>query len=345
MSVATVRTMTLRVGILGAGQAGERQAVGFHAASDTTVVAVADLAQTRAAALAQRCHATAYADWREMVETEDLDIIAVCLPHNLHVEPAVMAAARGIHVMMEKPIAATLEDARRIIDVCRRAEVKLTVSFVHRFREEIRLLYDWLRDGDLGRPMLARETMNGQRGAHLPGWVERQEVAGGGVLMYSAIHGIDRLRWLLGSEVTQVTARTLTFEEQAEVEHGAAALLTFENGVAAALTTSAPAYPAKPTLWETEIFGTAGMARARTRYWAEMNGHAGQFHHDTQWCAEQLGEHYNFARQAEAFVRAVRDDEPLPVTAEDGLVAQEIVRAIYASAATGMPVTLKEEDG
>jgi predicted dehydrogenase len=330
---------------LGAGQAGERQAAGFQAVQRAAVVAVADLAPTRAAALAQRCHAIAYEDWQEMVAEEDLDIVAVCLPHNLHVEPAVMAAAQGIHVMMEKPIAATLADARRIVDVCRAEGVKLTVSFVHRFREEIRLLHDWLQDGDLGRPMLARETMNGQRGAHLPAWVERHETAGGGVLMYSAIHAIDRLRWLLGSEVTHVTAQTLVFEANAEVEHAAAALLTFENGVVATLTTSAPAYPAKPTLWETEIFGTEGMARARTRYWAEMNGHAGHFHHDTQWCAEQLGEHYNFARQAEAFVSAIHDDAPLRVTAADGLAAQEIIQAIYRSAATGAPVAVKDEGG
>lgn len=332
--------MMLRIGIIGAGQAGERQAAGFHGAEGAEIVAVADLMQPRADELADRYGAVAYTDWRQMLK-HGLDIVVVALPHNLHVEPATMAADLGVHVMMEKPLATTLDDARRIIDVCRDGGVQLTVSFVHRFREEIRLLHGWLHDGALGKPLMARETMNGQRGAHLPGWVEQRETAGGGVLMYSTIHGIDRLCWLMDADVTEVVAHTRVFEPEAEVEHAAAALLTFANGAVAALTTSAPAYPAQPTLWETEIFGTAGMGRARTRHWAEMSNSTAQLHHDTRRYAEELGVHYNFMRQAEAFIGAIRTGHPPAVSAEDALAAQEIVHAIYASADGGMPVALE----
>ncbi len=332
--------MSLRVGIIGAGQAGERQAIGFAEAAGSEVIAIADIERARAVALAQRFDAAVYTDWRAMLK-DGLDIVAVCLPHNMHVAPAELAADLGIHVMMEKPIATTIEDGQRIIDACHLRGVKLTISFVHRFREEMQLLHKRLRSGELGQPIMARETMHGQRGSHLPAWVEQRDVAGGGVLMYSTIHGIDRLRWLLASEVTRVTAQTRTFEPDAEVEHGAVALLTFANSAVASLMTSAPSYPAKPALWETEIFGASGMARARNRHWVEWSNAAGQERQNTRWCAEQLGEHYNFVRQAEAFITAIGDDAPPVVTADDGIRALAIVQAIYQSAASENTITLK----
>ena len=271
---------------------------------------------------------------------QGLDVVAVCLPHNMHVEPAVAAADRGIHVMMEKPIATTLADGRRIAAACAESGVKLTISYVHRYREEIQMLCGWLRTGQLGTPVMARETMNVQRGAHLPDWVERAQMAGGGVLMYSAIHGIDRLRWLLDDEVMSVTAQTRLLEDGAEVEHAVVALLTFSRGAIAALTANAPGYPVPPGHWETELFGTEGMARARTRAWAEISARTSRSRHDTRWCADRLGEHYNFVRQAAAFVDAIRTDSAPSVTAEDGLETLAIVETIYASAASNAPVAL-----
>ena len=120
--------MALRVGIIGAGQAGERHAVGFTACKGAKLVGVADVAKNRAATLAERFDAKAYTDWREMFNA-DLDIVVVSLPHNMHVAPAEAAAERGVHVLMEKPIATTMADAERMVEVCKEADVKLTISF------------------------------------------------------------------------------------------------------------------------------------------------------------------------------------------------------------------------
>ncbi|MEZ4639767.1 MAG: Gfo/Idh/MocA family oxidoreductase [Caldilineaceae bacterium] len=89
---------------------------------------------TAAETVAARVGATAVDDWRRLFDL-DIDVLVCCLPHNMHVEPTEAAAQQGVHVLMEKPIATTLEDARRIVDLCREAKVKLTTSFVHRFRE------------------------------------------------------------------------------------------------------------------------------------------------------------------------------------------------------------------
>ena len=269
-----------------------------------------------------------------------LDILVVSLPHNLHVAPTEAAAERGVHVLMEKPLATTLADAERIVQVCKGSNVKLTVSFVHRFREELQTARKWLEQGLIGTPQVVRETMGGQRGGHLPKWVTRKEIAGGGVLMYSAIHGLDRLRWLVGSEVVKVTAEARTYSPDTEVEDGVAALLTFADGAVATLSTNAPAYRAQPAHWDTELYGDKGLLRIRTRHFAELSNDSVQEHIDTAYLSEELGPHYNFARQAQAFVDAVRENREPVVTGEDGLRALELALAIYRSAELGQTVTL-----
>lgn len=326
--------MTLRVGIIGAGQAGTRHAIGFDQTETTTVTAIADLSPERATELAARFDALAYTNWRSMLEQE-LDILVVSLPHNMHVAPAEAAAQLGIHLLMEKPIATTMADGQRIIDVCKSAGVKMSISFVHRYREEVLRVKQWLQAGALGAPQTVRETMNGQRGDHLPQWVYSQESAGGGVLMYSAIHGVDRLRWLMESEVTTVTAQTRHYQDDSEVENGMIALLTFANGAVASHIANAPFYRAQPAHWETEIYGTEGMARLRTRQWAELSTNDQQERTETASLSEELGPYYNFARQAKEFADAIIEDRDPLVTGEDGLKALEVCLAIYRSAASG----------
>jgi predicted dehydrogenase len=158
--------------------------------------------------------------------------------------------------------------------------------------------------------------------------------------MYSAVHAVDRLRWLAGSEVTHVTANTHKLPPETEVEDAVVALLRFANGVSGTLMAAAPTYPAQPTIWESEVIGTLGMGRLRNRQWAQMSNREGQTHQDTHTTAKTLGEHYNFVRQAAAFVDAILTDSAPPVSGHDGLAALEIVLAIYAAARTGESVAV-----
>jgi UDP-N-acetylglucosamine 3-dehydrogenase len=134
--------MTLRVGIIGAGQVGERHAIGFAATEGATIAGVADIVEERAFALTERFGGVPLTDWQSLMDL-DLDILVVGLPHNMHVEPTEAAAEGGVHVLMEKPIATTMEDGRRIVEACRAAGVKLTMSFVHRFRDECQFARQW----------------------------------------------------------------------------------------------------------------------------------------------------------------------------------------------------------
>lgn len=329
--------MTLRVGIIGAGQVGERHALGFAATPGAAVTAFADVVPARAEAMAARFGARAFGSWQAMLRS-GVDAVVVCTPHNLHVEPALAAAELGVHVLMEKPIATTIEDGRRIVDACERAAVTLGVSFVHRFRDELQAAHAWIASGAIGRPLLASEVMNAQRGAHLPRWVAEREAAGGGVLMYSAIHAVDRLIWLLGQNVRAVTAHTQHFEPDTEVEDIVAALLVFDGGAAATLSTSAPVYRSAHARWETEIHGSGGMLRVRTRHWAELSSDADVLRVEAPGGGTPAQQHYNFARQAQDFAAAIAERRPPAVTGEDGLRALAVALAIYRAAETGATV-------
>lgn len=157
--------------------------------------------------------------------------------------------------------------------------------------------------------------------------------------MYSAVHEVDRLRWLVGSEVATVAGQIRGWDPHSEVEDGAVALLTFANGAVATLTANAPSYWAQPALWETEIFGTEGMLRIG-RGGVEVSSNRLQTRLETQTPASRLGEHYNFIRQAEAFVAAIKDGMEPVITPADGLESLRIVMAIYRSAETGEIITL-----
>jgi UDP-N-acetyl-2-amino-2-deoxyglucuronate dehydrogenase len=325
--------VSARIGVIGAGQAGERQALGFDAHPDARVVGVADLDLARAERLAGPLGATALADWRDLFAL-GLDVLVVATPHDLHVEPAEHAAAHGVHLVMEKPIATTLADAQRIVDVAREADLRLAVSFVHRFREESQRAKAWVERA--GTLQVGREAMSTRRTPAHPRWLTSARSAGGGVLMYSAIHGVDRLRWFFADEVAEVSARSRRYTpDNDEVEDGIAVLLAFEGGGCATLTANAPTYPADPTVWETEVHGDRAMVRLRTRGFAETSSADGAERYVAGGDEETARSHYNFERQAADVLAAIAAGRDPSVTGEDGLRALEICLAAYRSAELG----------
>ncbi len=324
--------MTLRVGILGAGQVAARHAEAYAQLDDVQVAVVADVDPARAGALARPLGAKAVTEWKRVLD-EPLDAVSICLPHHLHLEPAVAAAERGWHILLEKPIANTLAEADAIVNAARRGGVRLMISFVHRFREEWQTARAIIARGELGQPTMALDSLLSQGGRHVPAWVWRKAEAGGGVLMYGGIHAVDRVRWLLGSEVTHVYAQARTYSQETDVEDGLTAILTFANGATATLFENSPGYRVTPRHWATEVFGTQGMLRVWTREFVEFSS-------ETRAYRLNIERDDNFLRQAQDFVSAIREDRDPSVTGEDGRAALAIALAVYQSAATGHVVQL-----
>jgi predicted dehydrogenase len=326
----------LTVALIGAGQVGEWQGQAFVQLSpDVRIVGVADIDERRANELAATCGARAYADYHVLLEELTPDIAVICLPHHLHLEAGQAAAAVGSHILMEKPLAHTLEDAHAILDTCQQHKVLLTVSFVHRYRIEFKRAYELISSNQIGVPAISIDTFTFPGGTHVPGWVWQKHQAGGGILMYTGIHSIDRLRWLLDSEVEEVFARAVTYSQEGEVEDGLLATLMFANGCVASLIENQPSYLASANIWNTEIYGSKAHLRIKT-------GQCLEFTNDFQTYRLEVTRDDRFVAQAREFVAAVREKREPWITGEDGLRALEVAMALYRSAELGRAVSVKE---
>ncbi len=328
--------MTLHVGILGAGQAGARHITGFAALGNVRIDAVADPDPERAYREASRCGATPFQDWRDLLETSTaLDAVVVALPHHLHMEVACMAAARGLHVLMEKPMGTTVTEGLKIVEACDQAKVMLMVGYVHRFREEALRAREWIATGHIGLPINCAETIASPRGAHLGTWVNAPDHAGGGVLLYTGIHALDRLLWLVDSPISKVYGAIRRFSAASQVEETVAALLEFTNQATATFSVNGPTYPCGLTGWRSEIYGTKGVIRIQARHSVEIASAGLVRQVDVTNVAAKSGVHYNFQRQARAFVKAIQQGMDSPIPGQSGLSALEVCQAIYHKSLPG----------
>ena len=322
--------MTLNVAILGAGQAGGRHIDGFGAVEDVRITAVADADPDLARQEAGRCGATPFQDWRDALDgSPSPDAVVVALPHHMHVEAAWMASDRGLHVLMEKPMGSNLSEGRRIEATCRSAGVVLMIGFVHRFRDEAIIAKALIEAGHIGVPVNCLEAIASPRGSHLGEWVNSPILSGGGTLLYTGVHALDRLLWLVDSPLRGVHAATRTLTPEAQVEEAVTALLTFDNGAMATFNVTGPTYPAGGTAWRSEIYGTEGVIRIRARQSVEIAGHNLVQRIEVGNTAAAAGEHYNFKRQAKAFVRAIRNQDDSPIPGQDGLNVLKVCDMIY----------------
>jgi UDP-N-acetylglucosamine 3-dehydrogenase len=234
---------TLRAGVIGAGAiAAFRHLPEYAANPDVELVAVADPRLERAQAEAARFGGiAAYADYREMLAAERLDLVSVCTPNYLHAPATIDALEAGVHVLVEKPFATTLDDADAMIAAARRTGRVLMVDQNERFLPVHTTAKRILDSGALGRVLTFR-AFYGHSGPEnwtpTAAWFFTREQSLSGALGDLGVHKADILRFLLGCEVTEVAAFTGTLQKQAEVNDNAVLLLRFQNGAFGTLAAS-----------------------------------------------------------------------------------------------------------
>jgi predicted dehydrogenase len=276
-------------------------------------------------------------DLQALLDAGTVDAVIVCSPtaqHRAHIEAA---AAAGCHVLSEKPLATTVEDAALAVEACRRAGVQLHVAFVARFLPHVRRIKELLDAGSLGEVVGAR---TGNRGRpplppHYPAWITTPDQSGGGALIDHSVHLTDLLRHLTGHEVASVSAETGELLWSAGVEDCALLSLTFENGAVASLDPSWSVPAGNP--WDYDMFlrlvGTAGSV--------DLDDLA----ESVRLVSRRAGDGLRLvgfaddpdAAMIENFCASVRAAEPLAPSAsgEDGLRSLQVALAAYDSAAHG----------
>lgn len=323
----------MRVGVIGFGKAGRQHADAARRSGLAEVVAIADPAPAARLA-ADELGVPSWASYDEMLDAATLDAVIVSLPHAALPAAALAVAARGLHLLLEKPMAATSAEARAVVAACRAANVRLMVNFVHRFRAEYRQAHAAIRAGAIGRPVLIVEAMASGR-SDLPPWVWDHATAGGGMMMYNGIHSLDRLAWLAGSPIARVSGAMGTFCYPVADEDNAAATVTFANGALGVVIQHKSNAPATLAGWQSTVYGTDGGLRLTSGAGMELISDKERFTLQTTEDDRFLGAFREFA----AAVREGRDPSP---SGADGLRALLAVEALYEAARCGTTVEIGE---
>ncbi len=352
----------VRTGLVGCGKVGQIHAAALAGLPEALFVGVCDASPERAGAFAARTGARAYADVGAMLREAALEAVLIATPHPLHAEPAVRAAEAGVHVLVEKPMAASLTDCDAMLAAARRTGVRLGVISQRRLYEPVQRMKAAIDAGKIGRPALGVFTMYSWRDPSYyqsDPWRGTWSGEGGGVLVNQSPHQLDLLQWFLGpiAEVSGYWANVN--HPTVEVDDTAVAVLRFQSGGLGAVVTSVAQKPGIDT--RVHVHGTsgasvgvetdrgatfiAGVSKIAEPPLNDLWTIPGEEHLLARFQAEDRARfaqidatvHYH-ALQIADFLRAVREGRPPLVTGEEGRVVVEMFTAIYRSNRERRPV-------
>jgi predicted dehydrogenase len=300
-----------------------------------------------------------------MLRSKGVEAVCIATPHPLHAEPAVRAAQSGVHALVEKPLAAAVEDCDRMLEASQKAGTTLGVISQRRWYQPVLRMRAAIDAGRIGRPVLGTFVMYSWRDPSYyqsDPWRGRWDTEGGGVLINQSPHMIDLLEWLMDDQVAEVSGYWANLNHPSvEVEDTAVAVLRFARGGLGSIVSSLAQKPGIYT--KVHIHGSGGASvgvetdRGAT-FIAGMTAIAepplndlwtipGEEDRLAHFQAEDRAifqtidavDHYH-ALQIQDFLRAVIDSRPPLVTGRDGRRVVALVQAIYQSGREGTAVKL-----
>jgi predicted dehydrogenase len=330
----------MKIGILSfAHHHGEAYISNLRHLENVELIGVADDDLGRGQKLAKQYEAHFFPSYEALLDAKP-DGVIICTENNNHRPLVEMAATRGIHVLCEKPIATTYEDAQAIVAVCEKAGVLLMTAFPMRFSAPLLEIKSRLDNGDFGDVYCFNATNQGELPTKHRAWFVDPKLAGGGAIMDHTVHLVDIMRWFLGAEVDTVYARgnRIFHADEVEVETGALEMLTFSNQVFATIDASW----SRPPYWPTWGGLTFEMITQRGAVILDaFRQNLNIYNHDTQranWA--YWGSDMNHAMLDE-FATAIQKNRPPKVTGLDGLRAVEVTLAAYESLRSGQTERVK----
>ncbi|WJH34158.1 Gfo/Idh/MocA family oxidoreductase [Paenibacillus sp. CC-CFT747] len=231
--------MTYRAVVAGGGGIAVRHLEAMQEIEGLVPVAVAEIREERASELASQFRINAYTDYRVMIEKERPDLVIIALPHFLHKEASLFAAAQGCHILLEKPMALTTEECDDIIQAVRESGTILMVGHTQHYIAENLAAKDLVDSGELGELVMIQEVRHVPYDRpDRPGWFFEKSKAGGGILTNLGSHSIDKIQWLTGSPVTRVKASVHHGMNRGDVEGAGMAFLETAAGIPAVMVQS-----------------------------------------------------------------------------------------------------------
>lgn len=345
----SARGDVLRVALVGCGERGEGCSTAIARTSNMRLALTMDAEPARAEDLARRFNVPWTASFEEVLASDSVDAVVICTPHHLHAGQVAAAAGAGKHVIVEKPIATSLDSAVMAVEAARRTGVHVSVNLSYRYFPHIQEARSLIKAGVLGdlfgvslvfQTERFSDYWEGHTGRTASDWRMRRELSGGGILINVLFHHLDLMRFLPGEEIVEVACTHATLENPGEVEDSVALWVRYERGAVGTVNASTCVRGADVV--EFRLWGRDGhlsltppfqfyslriVDGRRPGRWHAVAGRRGVRQRDVEY----------FERTA----RCILKGDPPEVTAGDGLAVQALTDAAYRSAQTGQAVRVE----
>jgi predicted dehydrogenase len=315
----------------------------FGHATNARLVAVVSGNKEKAGRLAQQFHATShysYGEYAECLKNPEVEAVYITTPPGEHEKYAVQAAKAKKHVLCEKPLSTTVDACRRMVKACRDNKVLLMTAYRKYFEPGSVALKKIISSGELGRVDIIHTAFTEFRpaGDSTPDWMLKRKLSGGGPLMDLGVYCVNTTRWLVDEDPVQATAFQWTRDRKRfkEVEEGIAFRLNFSSGLVLQGTSS----------WGSVL--TSFIQVHGEKGWASLSP-AFAFEDDRRlsgkisgkWFGQEFTAIDEFALELDAFARCIRENRKPEPDGEQGMRDIIIIDAIYRSAKTGRPVSIR----
>ena len=352
----------VKTAVIGCGKVGHFHALAYQRCENSELVACMDGQAERARDFAAQYGVKSYTDIETLVRESGAEAVSICVPHPIHAAVAVECCRLGLHVAIEKPLAASLADCDAILQAADEAGVTGTTICQRRFYRPAQRVKKAITDGKLGRPILGTVNMLGWRDmayyASDP-WRGTWKGEGGGVLINQAPHQLDLLLWYMG-EIEELYGIWDTLNHPGlEVDDTAAAIIRFKSGAIGNIVVSNSQNPA--LFGNVRIHGENGASigvqtDGGAMFIAGMSG-IGEPPVNDLWTVQGEEDlldsfqredrdffrstdstHYFHVVQLQDFLQAILENRAPSITLADGRRTVELITAIYRSCRDGKPV-------
>jgi len=335
----------LNVGVIGVGVQGVSHVEIFQFLDNTRVVAIADVNEKRARSVARRFGVRkVFSDFHEMLEQNEVEAVSVVLPDHLHLEAGVSAARAGKHILMEKPLATTVEDGRKIVDAVKKAGVRFMINLSGRWLPALQGCKKDFEAGKLGDPVYAYYRLNNT--IYVPTGMLKSWSARTKLPFWLMSHTIDRVGWLWGTKVKSVYGLAksgVLLKQGYRTPDVYQASITYENGAIGNFESCWILPNTMPYMVDGKIeliFSKAAVMIDTSSTGMEI-ATPKKYSHPRMTYTNVTGKPTGFVTEAlRHFAESVLADKDPEPSAEDALHVLRATAAVVKSAETGRPVKL-----
>ncbi len=312
----------INVGVIGVGAMGYNHARVYSKLENANLVAVADVVEKTVKKVAKKYNTKAYCEIEDLLKDPEIEVVSVCVPTTFHHEVVMQAIEYGKHVLVEKPIAFTEEEAEEMIQAAKEKGVKLATGHVERFNPAVQKAKE-LIDNDVIGDLV---TVSAKRVGPFP-----PRIKDVGVAIDLAIHDLDVMNYLIDEKVEQVYATMSSILDKCEFEDHAEIMVNFDEDITGILEVNwLTPYKRR----QIEITGTAGIISVD--YITQSIEVYGKFAQDITIKHEEP-----LIKELSSFLEKVNNSEEPEITGEDGLKALKMVLAANKSSKEHIPISLE----